>query len=115
MLNKDIGFVKKNQHVAIKLDTFDFQKYGTLDGTVNHIDVDARVPESNKSVGQPPSEPSFTVYITPLKDTIRIEGQDRPLTSGLTVSSEIKIGKRRIIEFFIYPLIKHWQEGLSVR
>jgi hemolysin D len=33
----------------------------------------------------------------------------------LSVSAEVKVGKRRIIEFFIYPLIKYLDEGLSVR
>jgi hemolysin D len=33
----------------------------------------------------------------------------------LSVSAEVKVGKRRIIEFFIYPLIKYLDEGVSVR
>ena len=29
--------------------------------------------------------------------------------------AEIKVGKRRVIEFFIYPIIQYLDEGLSVR
>jgi hemolysin D len=29
--------------------------------------------------------------------------------------AEVKIGKRRIIEFFVYPLVKYLREGMSVR
>ena len=34
---------------------------------------------------------------------------------GMSVTAEIKVGKRRVIEFFIYPIIQYLDEGLSVR
>ncbi|NTU41926.1 MAG: HlyD family type I secretion periplasmic adaptor subunit, partial [Nitrospirales bacterium] len=39
--NKDIGFIKVGQKVEIKLDTFPFQKYGTVKGTVTFVSPDA--------------------------------------------------------------------------
>ena len=41
VLNKDIGFVKVDQEAEIKFDTFSFQKYGTIKGTVSAISPDA--------------------------------------------------------------------------
>lgn len=35
--------------------------------------------------------------------------------AGMSVTAEIKVGKRRVIEFFIYPIIQYLDEGLSVR
>ena len=35
--------------------------------------------------------------------------------SGMSVTAELKVGQRREIEFFIYPLIKYLDEGMSVR
>jgi len=37
------------------------------------------------------------------------------LEAGMSVTAEIKVGKRRVIEFFIYPIIRYLDEGLSVR
>lgn len=107
VLNKDIGFVKVGMPVAIKVDTFDFQKYGTLNGVVAQIDKDSR---DDEQLG-----PVYTVYVTPKQHKLLVNGKWQSLSSGLSVTSEIKTGKRRIIEFFIYPLIKHLDEGMSVR
>jgi hemolysin D len=107
VLNKDVGFVKVGMPVAIKIDTFDFQKYGTLNGIVTQIDKDSR---DDKELG-----PVYTAYITPKQHSLLVNGKWQNLSSGLSVTSEIKTGKRHIIEFFIYPLIKHLDEGMSVR
>ena len=57
----------------------------------------------------------YTLEVQPLKQSLVVQGKQQPLTSGLSVTTEVKTGKRRIIEFFIYPLIKHLDEGMSVR
>ncbi|HEY9869452.1 MAG TPA: hypothetical protein V6D08_09835, partial [Candidatus Obscuribacterales bacterium] len=57
----------------------------------------------------------YDVYITPITRYLMVDGRKESLSSGMSVVAEIKVGKRRIIEFFIYPLIKYWHEGLSVR
>ena len=44
-----------------------------------------------------------------------VEGIETAITTGMSVTVEIKVGKRRVIEFFIYPLIKYLDEGISVR
>ena len=38
-----------------------------------------------------------------------------PIISGMSLTAEIKVGKRRIIEFFVYPIIKYLDEGIKVR
>jgi len=57
----------------------------------------------------------YEVYIFPQQTTLMVDGAETPITAGMSVASEIKVGKRRIIEFFIYPLIKYLDEGVSVR
>src|SRR5262249_43760710 len=102
-----IGYVKRELPVSLKVDTFDFQKYGVLRGVITHIPKDST---DNETLG-----PIYLVDITPIDHELLVEGRKEPLSNGLSVTAEIKVGKRRIIEFFIYPLIKHWHEGLSVR
>ncbi len=105
--NKDIGFVKVGMPVALKIDTFDFQKYGTVPGKVLQVSRDAK---EDQKLG-----PVYTLEIQPLKDQLTVDGKKQPLTSGLSTTAEVKVGQRRIMEFFIYPLIKHLDEGMSVR
>lgn len=105
--NKDVGFVKVGMPVALKVDAYDFQKYGTIPGRVLQVSRDAR---EDQKLG-----PVYTLEIEPLKTALKVEGKEQALTSGLSMTAEVKVGQRRIIEFFIYPLIKHLDEGMSVR
>ncbi|WP_331774710.1 HlyD family type I secretion periplasmic adaptor subunit [Sulfurospirillum sp. 1612] len=107
VLNQDIGFIKQGMKCTIKVDTFSFQKYGSFDGNVTAIAHDAI---DDKKLG-----PVYEVKIMPKQKALLVEGEYKPLEPGMSVTTEIKIGRRRVIEFFIYPLIKYMDEGLSVR
>lgn len=107
VLNQDIGFVKENMPVQIKIDTFSFQKYGLLKGVVKTV--------SKSSIQDEKLGPVYEIYVTPLEQTLMVEGKREKITPGMSLSAEVKVGKRRIIEFFIYPLIKYLNEGISVR
>lgn len=107
VLNKDIGFVKDGMPVLVKIDTFDFQKYGILKGTVRNV--------SKHSTEDEKLGPVYEIFINPVDTTLLVEGKQVPMTSGMSLTAEVKVGKRRIIEFFIYPLIKYLDEGIKVR
>lgn len=107
VLNKDIGFIKPDMPVSIKIDTYDFQKYGLLHGKVKSI--------SKNSIENEELGPVYEIYITLDKNTLIINNKEQKISTGMTLNAEIEIGKRRIIEFFIYPLIKYMDEGVSVR
>lgn len=55
------------------------------------------------------------MFITPLNKTLMVEGRETPITTGMSLTAEIKVNKRRIIEFFIYPMIKYWNQAIQVR
>uniref|UniRef100_A0A7C4JRM3 HlyD family type I secretion periplasmic adaptor subunit n=1 Tax=Thermodesulfobacterium geofontis TaxID=1295609 RepID=A0A7C4JRM3_9BACT len=109
VLNKDIGFVKEKQNCIIKVDTYDFQKYGTLKGEVKTI---SPFSIEDKELGVD----GYPVYIklnsTELKTK---DGKIYKIKPGMSVLAEINIGKRRVIELFVFPFIKHIDEGLKVR
>jgi len=107
VLNQDIGFVKEKMPIQIKIDTFSFQKYGLLKGVVKNV--------SKSSIQDEKLGPVYEIYVTPLEQTLIVEGKKEKITPGMSLSAEVKVGKRRIIEFFIYPLIKYLNEGISVR
>jgi hemolysin D len=107
VMNQDIGFVTKAMESEVKIDTYDFQKYGLIHGMVKHIADDAI---EDEKLG-----PVYEIMITPTNTTLKGEGKNLPIHAGMSVTAELKVGKRRVIEFFIYPMIKYLDEGLSVR
>ncbi len=107
VLNQDIGFVEAGMPVSIKVDTFNFQKYGILNGEVTVV--------APNSIDDEHLGPVFEVYIDPKETTMLVEGKEQTIKFGMSTTNEIKIGKRRIIEFFIYPLIKYMDESIKVR
>lgn len=107
VLDKDIGFVKKGMHVQVKIDTYDFQKYGMIEGVVKKVSKDSVEDEKQGLI--------YDVYITPVTKSLTVDGKEQPVAIGMGVSAEIKTGKRRIIEFFIYPIVKYWSEAISIK
>lgn len=107
VLNQDVGFIEPDMPVSIKVDTYNFQKYGILDGVVTIV--------SPNSIEDEHLGPVYEVYIDPKNTTLMVEGKEQTIKYGMATTNEIKIGKRRIIEFFIYPLIKYMDESIKVR
>ncbi len=69
----------------------------------------------NFSIDDEKLGPVYEVKIEPNGKTLNVKGKERYLEAGMSVTAEIKVGKRRVIEFFIYPIIQYLDEGLSVR
>ena len=107
VLNQDVGFIESEMPVSIKVDTYNFQKYGILDGVVTVVSPNSIKDEQLGDI--------YEVYIDPKNTTLMVEGKEQSIKYGMTTTNEIKIGKRRIIEFFIYPLIKYMDESIKVR
>jgi hemolysin D len=106
-LNKDIGFLKEGQEAEIKLDTFPFQKYGTIKGKVIWISPDAF---DDEKLG-----PVYKVKVELERMSLPVDGRDVAVSPGMAVTVEIKTGKRRIIEFFLSPIVKYAKESLTLR
>ena len=107
VMNQDVGFVESGMPVSIKVDTYNFQKYGILNGEVTVVSPNSIKDEQLGDI--------YEVYIAPKNTTLMVEGKEQSIKYGMTTTNEIKIGKRRIIEFFIYPLIKYMDESIKVR
>ena len=105
--NKDVGFVSSGQPVEIKIDTFPFTTYGTISGKVLLISRDAVQVDKVGLV--------YAVRASLDRSAIVVDGRSTPLLAGMAVSLEIKTGQRRLIEFFLSPLIRHARESLRER
>jgi len=105
--NKDIGFVRPGQPAEVKIETFLYTKYGTLPATVSSVSHDAINDEKRGLI--------YSARVKLSESTIIVDGTEVNLTPGMVVSVEIKTGKRRVIEYFLSPLIQHTRESLRER
>ncbi|WP_126282156.1 HlyD family type I secretion periplasmic adaptor subunit [Burkholderia stagnalis] len=105
--NKDIGFVKVGQSAVVKVDAFPYTRYGFLHGTVVTVSNDA-APDRRRGL-------TFPVRIRLATNRIRANGTWINLTPGMTVSAEIKTGKRSVAHYFLDPVIQTGQESLRER
>lgn len=105
--NKDIGFVSEGQEASIKIDTFSYQRYGLLKGTVEKVSPDAFEDEKQGLV--------YKIKVSIPKQKLQVEGKEVSLSPGMAVTVEVKTGQRRVIEFFLEPLVKYAKESLTVR
>lgn len=123
LLNRDKGFVREGQEARIKVETFDFTKYGVIDGVVTNVSDDAVSLAQNQQTpgqAQPPAAAVsgasvFPVRIALSRETIRIEGNEIQLTPGMSVVAEVKTGNRRVIEYLLSPLLKVRDEAFGER
>lgn len=107
ILNKDIGFVKPEQEVEIKIDSFPFTKYGTIKGRVRNISGDAIKDEKLGLV--------YSSRLTLDDNKILADGNIVQLKVGMGVTAEIKTGKRRVIEYLLSPVMKYLNESMRER
>lgn len=104
--NQDIGFVKPGQRVVVKVATYPFQRYGYLEGIAENISPDA-IQDDKKGL----------IYKAKIKlnDDKSSKQNQLKLLPGMSVSAEITTGQRRILEFFLDPLMTKADESLKVR
>ena len=123
LANKDAGFVHTGQNVEIKVESFPFTRYGTVPGEVVTVSGDAvqgsegeaaqrRGAAANGGAG---GEAVYSVRIRLLKDRIAADDRVVSLAPGMAVTAEIKVGRRRVIEYILDPVMRYRDESLRER
>ena len=105
--NKDIGFVNAGQAVAVKLETFPFTRYGTVEAKVKSVTADAVNDEKKGAI--------FPAVLSLGQSSINVDGKRIALSPGMNVTAEIKTGKRRVIEYLLSPVQKTVTESMGER
>ena len=105
--NKDIGFVEEGQPAAVKVDAYEYTKYGTIPARVVHVSRDAIKDEKRGLL--------YSVIVALERSSITVKGQEMPLNPGMSVKVDIKTGSRRVIEYVLSPLLQHARESLHER
>lgn len=107
ILNRDIGFAHEGQAVDVKLQAFDFTRYGEVPGVIRKIASTSTEDEEKGRV--------YRALVELERHTLSVDGEERPLRPGLTATVDIDMGSRRIIEYFLEPLLRYQDEALRER
>ena len=115
---RDIGRIRTGDAVRVKLDAFPFQRHDTLPGIVRIISEDAHQRNNNPEAMldvSPDDKPATAFYKTRvnlLATTLRNVQTGFRLMPGMKVRAEIKVGQRSVISYFLYPIIRAFDESL---
>jgi hemolysin D len=107
--NRDIGHLRIGQRVVTKVETFDFTRYGTIEGQVQWVGTDAIV--------DPKLGPVYPVRISleATQTPNQVQGKSGAVAAGMSVTADIRTGERRLISYFLAPLLRYRDESLRER
>lgn len=108
--NNDIGFISIGQEAEIRVNTYDFVKFGTLNGRVSQIAGDA-----SEDPGSEGSAFNFVVLIKTDKSHLGPTPEDQPVLPGMQVTADFKIGERTILSFLTDRVSQTAQTALRER
>jgi hemolysin D len=126
--NREIGFVHPGQAAEIKIDTFNFTRYGLLHGEVIGVSQDAIIRDrqqdrqADRSLGSQndSSEPNgqelnYSARISLDRTRMQIDDRMVNLSPGMAATVEIKTGSRTVLSYLLSPLLRYRQETLRER
>ena len=109
VLNRDIGHVHVGQRAVTKVETFDFTRYGYIEGTVAWVGSDA---VADQKLG--PVYP-VRIRLKRLQTSSMVDGAPGAVSAGMTVTVDVRVGERRMIEYFLAPMLRYQGEALRER
>jgi hemolysin D len=126
--NRDIGFVHAGQDAQIKVDTFNFTRYGLVHGQVQSVSHDAIVRDDQsartkdgaataEAAGSGPNgrELSYAARISLDRTRIQVDDAFANISPGMAVTVDIKTGNRTILSYLLSPLLKYGHDMLRER
>jgi HlyD family secretion protein len=119
IFGKDIGFVRTDDKVAVKFDTFPFSQYGMADGTVKvvspssfNVQDDVRNPTAALPVQSQDNQPYYRARISIDKVSLHNVPEDFRVTPGMPVTADIKVGKRTVLTYLLGKIVPIAREGM---
>jgi hemolysin D len=126
LANRDVGFVHPGQDVSVKIETFNFTRYGMAHGKVIDVSRDAvaaATRQADESTGAQQTQqqaaslasPTYVARISLDRTSMVVDGRREPLIPGMSVTAEVKTGRRTIINYLLSPLARRSNEALHER
>ena len=108
----DVGSLKLDLPVTVRVDAFDYSIYGTLKGRLTHISPDTLSEQGSRG------ETNVFYRIQVRLDADQSHNpraQDIGIKSGMTTSLDIRTGERTVLQYLIKPIFKAFQGAMTER
>lgn len=109
---RDVGELAVGQAARVKLDAFPFQDHGTVAGRVRLISQDSAAPDEPAERERQAPRLMYRVWVELTDQGLRGLPPSARLMSGMGVQAEVKVGRRSIISYFLYPLLRGLDESI---
>jgi HlyD family secretion protein len=109
---RDIGQIAVGQQVRLKLEAYPFQKYGAASGIVRVISQDSFVTDPKAEGPRRTESPYYRVLVDVTNAKMRNSAPRVHLIPGMAVTAELITGKRSVISYFLYPLMRGMDESI---
>jgi|SRR5450830_349457 len=106
----DIGYIKAQAPVHLKVDAFPYQKHGMLDGKLLTISSDSF--QRDKNDAGTGTDAYYLARVGYGKSALRKIEAGARLLPGMTVTAEIVVGKRSVMSYLLWPLTKAMDEAI---
>ena len=103
----DRGFVRAGQKAIVKIDTYDYSRYGGIDGEVISVAPDSTVPEN--------AMPYFKVVIRTDRPYLGEESEGLAITPGMGATVDVHTGTKSVMQYLIRPVLKLKAEAFRER
>lgn len=103
----DRGYVREGQPATVKVSTYDYARYGGLEGVVTHVAPDSTTPDQET--------PYFRVLVETSKDYLGAVEGEYAITPGMQATVDIHTGTRSVLDYLIKPVLKLKHEAFRER
>ena len=114
--SSSVGEVSVGDKVLLKVDAFPFQKFGGLTGKIRSISFESHSGGASADMESVANKRAASGGFH--RVAIELEGtrlprlpKNRTLFPGMTVTAEIHLGQRRLIQYLLSPILKGFQES----
>ncbi len=109
VINRDVGHLHVGQRVINKVETYDFTRYGYIEGEVLWVGTDA-VQDQKLGLVYP-----VRIKLAQTETPNAVNGRKGAVTAGMNVTADIRTDERRMIEYLLAPMLRYKQEALRER
>jgi adhesin transport system membrane fusion protein len=103
----DVGYVRAGQPAMVKVTTYDFVRYGGLDGTVINVAADSTIDRAGA--------PYFRVVVETDKSYLGETPGSNPIAPGMQATVDIHTGTKSVLQYLVEPVVKLRHEAFRER
>lgn len=107
ILPQDIGHVHTGQRAKLKFVSYDFSRFGSLEGIVSQISASTYLDEEN--------QPYYRAEIKMEKSYLGAQPGELNVLPGMTLTADIQTGQKTILEYLLRPVTRGFDNAFRER